>query len=167
MLVRNEVNRMVVHTESFAKPLPELFAKAPGAIRKELMPVVLLAYAIGGIIVEREDVETGEKYMAFAGEKNRMGRVSRWINVGDDMIATLNELSRTTRAMDAAALRKAVEEEMNANYKHIEKKEELMKKMGNVLDNILLPLVGGNDNNQEFVAFNAAAEKLCDNDLKL
>lgn len=167
VLVRNEVNRMVVHTESFAKPLPELFAKDPGTIRKELMPVVLLAYAIGNIFVEREDVETGEKTMAFAGEKNRMGRVSRWINVGDDMIATLNELSRTTRAMDAAALRKAVEEEMNTNYKHIDKKNELMLKMGDVLDNVLLPLVGGNDNNPEFVAFNKAAEKLCDNDLKL
>ncbi len=167
MLVRNDVNRMVVHTESFTKPLPELFAKDTRTIRKELMPVVLLAYAIGNIFVEREDVETGEKTMAFAGEKNRMGRVSRWINVGDDMIATLNELSRTTRAMDAAALRKAVEEEMTANYKHIEKKNELMLKMGDVLDNVLLPLVGGNDNNPEFVAFNKAAEKLCDNDLKL
>ncbi|MDE5948546.1 MAG: hypothetical protein K2G86_07175, partial [Prevotella sp.] len=167
MFVRNDVNRMVVHTESFTKPLPELFAKDPGTIRKELMPVVLLAYAIGNIFVEREDVETGEKTMAFAGEKNSMGRVSRWINVGDDMIATLNELSRTTRAMDAAALRKTVEEEMTANYKHIDKKNELMLKMGDVLDNVLLPLVGGNDNNPEFVAFNKAAEKLCDNDLKL
>lgn len=167
VLVRNEVNRMVVHTESFAKPLPGLFAKDAGTLRKELMPVVLLAYAIGDIIVEREDVETGEKYKAFAGEKNRMGRVSRWINVGEDMIETLNELSRTTRAMDAAALRQAVEAEMTANYKHIDKKNALMMKMGEVLDNVLLPLVGGNDNNPEFVAFNAAAEKLCDNDLKL
>lgn len=42
-----------------------------------------------------------------------------------------------------------------------------MLKMGETLDNVLLPLVGGNENNVEFVAFNRAAEKLCDNDLKI
>lgn len=167
VLVRNEVNRMVVHTESFAKPLPGLFSKSKEESKKDLLPVVLLAYAIGDIIVDKEDVETGEKYKAFAGEKNRMGRVSRWINVGDDIIATLEELSKVNRAIDAAALRQAVETELNTNYKHIDKKNALMMKMGDLLDNVLLPLVGGNESNPVFVAFNAAAEKLCDNDLKL
>ena len=131
------------------------------------MPIVLLAYTIEGIIVERVDVETGEKTKAFAGEKNKMGRISRWINVGDDMVATLKELSKMTRAVDAATLKKIVMEELNTNFKHIEKKNQLMLKLGNTLDNELLPLVGGNDNNPVFIAFNAAAEKLCDNDLKI
>ncbi len=167
VLVRNEVNRMVVHTESFSKPLPELFALDAGDLKKRLHPVILLAYTLEGILVEREDVETGEKTLAFAGEKNRMGRVSRWIPVGNDMIETLNELCKMTRAMDADALKKAVQAELDTNYKHIEKKNQLMLKMGETLDNVLLPLVGGNENNVEFVAFNRAAEKLCDNDLKI
>lgn len=167
VLVRNEVNRMVVHTESFSKPLPELFALDAGDLKKRLRPVILLAYTLEGILVEREDVETGEKTLAFAGEKNRMGRVSRWIPVGNDMIETLNELCKMTRAMDADALKKAVQAELDTNYKHIEKKNQLMLKMGETLDNVLLPLVGGNENNVEFVAFNRAAEKLCDNDLKI
>ena len=166
-LTRSEVNRMVIHTESFSKPLPSLFDKSNEESEKDLMPIVLLAYTIEGIIVDREDVETGEKAKAFAGEKNKMGRISRWINVGDNMIDTLKELSKMTRAMDAATLKKVVMEEMNTNYKHIEKRNQLMLKLGETLDNMLLPLVGGNDNNPVFVAFNAVAEKLCDNDLKI
>lgn len=167
ILTRSEINRMVVHTESFSKPLPTLYSKSSEEAEKDLMPIVLLAYAIDGIIVEREDVETGEKTKAFAGEKNKMGRISRWINVGEDMVVTLKELSKLTRAMDAATLKKIIVEELNTNYKHIEKKNQLMLKLGETLDNVLLPLVGGNDNNPVFIAFNAVAEKLCDNDLKI
>ncbi|EKJ89404.1 Tubulin like protein [Bacteroides finegoldii] len=167
ILTRNEINRMVVHTESFSQALPTLFNKSNEEAQKDLMPVVLLAYTIDGIIVDREDVETGEKTKAFAGEKNKMGRISRWINVGNDMVVTLKELSKMTRAVDAATLKKIVIEELNTNYKHIEKKNQLMLKLGEVLDNQLLPLVGGNENNPVFIAFNTAAEKLCDNDLKI
>lgn len=164
---RNEINRMVVHTESFSKPLPTLFSKNSEEAEKELMPVVLLAYAIGSIIVDREDAETGEKMKSFASEKNQMGRISRWVNVGNDMVSTLKELSKMSRVMDAATLKKIIMEELNTNYKHIEKKNQLMLKMGETLDNVLLPLVGGNDNNPVFIAFNVAAEKLCNNDLKI
>lgn len=165
VLVRSEVNRMVVHTESFSKALPGLFALDAGDLKKRLRPVVLLAYALDGLLVEREDVETGVKTMNFASEKNLMGRVS-WTPVGNDMIETLNELCKMSRAMDAEALKKAVQTELDTNYKHVEKKNQLMLKMGETLDNVLLPLLGGNDNNPEFVAFNKAAEDLCDNDLK-
>ena len=167
ILTRSEVNQMVVHTESFTKPLPALFNKSTEESSKELIPIILLAYSIEGIVVEREDVETGEKTKAFAGEKNKMGRISRWITIGDNMLETLKDLSKLTRAMDASILRKRVLEEMNTNYKHREKKDQLMLKMGETLDNVLLPLVGGNENNQMFIAFNTAAEKLCDNDLKI
>ena len=136
-------------------------------LSKDLMPIVLLAYTLDGIIIPREDLETGEKTMCFAGEKNRMGRVSRWIPVGEDMIVTLKELSKMSRAMDAASLKKAVVEEMDANYKHIEKRKQLMLKLGETLDNVLLPLVNGNENNPVFAAFNKAAEKLCDDDLRI
>lgn len=42
-----------------------------------------------------------------------------------------------------------------------------MLKMGETLDNVLLPLLGQNENNPVYVAFNKAAEKLCDDDLKI
>ena len=167
VLTRNEVNRMVVHTESFAKPLPDLYNRTKEESEKALLPIVLLAYTLDGIIVAREDPETGEKTNCFAGEKNRMGRVSRWIPVGEDIVASLKELSKTTRALDAAALKKAVVEEMETNYKHIEKRKQLMLKLGETLDNVLLPLVNGNENNPVFMAFNRAAEKLCDDDLRI
>lgn len=167
VLVRNEVNKMVVHTESFAKPLPALYGKNGAEIEKEMRPVVLLAYALGNIIVEREDPETGMKYKAFAGEKNLMGLVSRWIEVGGNIMETLEELSKVSRAQDAAALKKAVQMELETNYKHIEKKKALMLKMGETLMNVILPLCGGNDQNPTFIDFNTAAEKLCNDGLAL
>ncbi len=167
VLTRSDVNRMVVHTESFSKPLPNLFGESAEEAKKKLMPIVLLAYTLDGLIVDREDVETGEVTKCFAGEKNKMGRVSRWIPVGTDMVNTLNELCKMNRAVDAASLKKAVSEELEANYKHREKKDKLMLKMGETLDNVLLPLLGQNENNPVYVAFNKAAEKLCDDDLKI
>ena len=166
ILSRNEVNCMVVHTESFTKPLPSLFNKSNEEAQRELRPIVLLAYALG-LIVEREDPETGEKFNAFAGEKNKMGRISRWIRVEDNIVDTVTELSKLNKALDAASLKNSVITELDANYKHIEKRKDLMLKLGDVLDNVLLPLVNGNENNPVFVAFNSAAEKLCDNDLKI
>lgn len=165
VLVRNDVNRMVVHTETFAKNLPSLFDKTAEDKQKDLMPILLLAYTIKGLIVEQEDQETGEKRFVFAGEKNKMGRISRWIPVGDDIIDSLRELSKQTRTMDAVALEKAVREEMNTNYKHNTKKEELMLAMGKTLDETLLPLLNNNEQDPVFIDFNAAAEKLCDNNL--
>ena len=158
---------MVVHTETFPKPLPALYSRSKLESRKEMIPIVLLAYTIDGIIVDREDAETGVKYKAFAGEKNKMGRVSRWIKLGDNILDTLNELCKLNRATDAAALKKAVEEELDINYKHIEKKKELMLKMGETLDNIILPLVGGNDNDKNYIDFTKAGEILCDNEFKI
>lgn len=165
VLTRDEVCKMVVHTESFAKPLPSLFNGSGADRRKELCPYVFLAYCLD-IIKEQEDHETGEKYFAFAGEKNRMGRVSRWIPVGYDIIETLDDLSKMTRIDDSEALIKMVKAEMDANYKHVSKRNDLMLKMGSVLDNVLLPLVNGNENNPNFVAFNKVAEEMCDNDFK-
>ena len=136
-LLRSEVNKMVVHTESFRNPLPSLYGMTKEGNRKNLLPVVLLAYTLDGIIVKREDAETGEVVNAFAGEKNKMGKVSRWIEVGNDILDTLNELSKPTKATDAAALKKAVQDEMDTNYKHIEKKKALMLKMGETIDNII------------------------------
>lgn len=167
ILTRNDVNRMVIHTESFAKELPSLFNKSREGQEKDLMPILLLAYAIGTIIVERENSETGEKEYAFAEKDDRMGRTSRWIRIGENILETLEDLSKQSRAMDVVALKKAVQEELNTNYKHIEKKKALMMKMGKVLDDELLPLFNNNDRDLKFMAFNAAAEKLCDNNLVL
>lgn len=166
VLVRNEVNRMVVHTESFKQTLPALFAVSPEERIKKLVPYVIIAYCIDGFIVEKEDVETGEKYQAFAGEKNRMGRVSRWIKVGDDVLETLSTLSKSSHALDAKTLRVAIQAEMQSNYKHIDKKEILIKKMGAFLDDTLLPLCNRNENNPQFVLFNKVAEEMCDTEFK-
>ena len=165
ILVRNDVNRMVVHTESFKDPLPSLYSKDKKEAEKELLPVVLLAYTLDGIIVKRKD-EDGNEFMAFAGEKNKMGKVSRWIEVGSNIEETLNELCKLPRSGDAKLLKEIIRTELNTNYRNNDKKKELMMKMGETLENIVLP-IAGSETNKFYQKFNDAGEKLCDNDLNL
>ncbi len=165
-LVRSDVNRMVVHTESFDKDLPSIFNRTSAESKKDLIPVVLLAYAIDGLIVERENPETGDRSNEFSKGKGSTGR-DQWVEIGENMLDSLDILSKTNRAVDANDLRKVVINELDTNFKHIEKRKALMLKMGEVLDNILLPLCNGNDKNPQFVEFNMAAEKLCDKNLQL
>ena len=165
VLVRSDVNKMVVHTESFNNPLPSLYSKDKKEAEKELLPVLLLAYTLDGIIVPRKDEDENE-FMAFAGEKNKMGKVSRWIKVGSDIVETLTELCKLTRAADAALLKKLIKEELEKNYRNNEKKEILMQKMGETLDSVVLS-VAGSEESDIYKKFNAAGEELCDNDLKL
>lgn len=165
VLVRSDVNRMVVHTESFNNPLPSLYSKDKKEAEKELLPFVLLAYTLDGIIVSRTDEDENE-FKAFAGEKNKMGKVSRWVKVGDNIIETLEELCKLTRAADASLLKKTIKEELEKNYRNNEKKEALMLKMGETLENVVLPLAGS-ETSKIYEKFNKAGEELCDKDLKL
>ena len=165
ILVRNEVNRMVVHTESF-KSLPSVYNKSNEEAQKELMPLLLLAYSIPGLIYDRENVETGLKEQVFDAEKNPMGIVSRRVCIGDNIVDTLQELSKLTRSMDVVALNKAVRENLDANYKHISKKQELMMAMGKTLQEKLLPLLNNNENDLLYMAFCKAGNKLCEDNLE-
>ena len=165
ILVRSDVNKMVVHTESFKDPLPSLYSKDKKEAEKELLPVILLAYTLEGIIVRRKD-EDGNEFMAFAGEKNKMGKVSRWIEVGSNIEETLNELCKLPRSGDAKLLKDIIRAELNTNYRNNDKKKELMIKMGETLENVILP-IAGSETSKFYQKFNAAGEKLCDNDLNL
>ena len=167
ILTRSEVKKMVVHTESFFKPLPSLYNKTNEDNKKELLPYIMLAYSMDGVLVQKEDPEKGRKYLAFGIKDEYLGRVGRWVEVGTDMVDTLNELSKVTRALDTVELKKLIVEELDTNYKHIEKKKQLMRQMGKTLDEVLLPLVGGNENHPIFVAFNRAAENLCHDELNV
>lgn len=165
ILVRSDVNRMVVHTESFKEPLPALYSRSKEESKKVLLPVILLAYTFDGFITKRTD-EDGNEFMAFAGEKNKMGKVSRWVKVGDNILETVDELSKVTRAADAALLKKTIKEELEQNYRNNDKKKELMLKMGETLENVVLPLAGS-ESSKSYIDFNKAGEDLCDKDLKL
>ena len=165
VLVRNEVNRMVVHTETFNEPLPALYSRSKEESKKDLLPVILLAYTIDGIITTRTD-EDGNEFKAFAGEKNMMGRVSRWIPVGNNILETLDELCKITRAADATTLKKSIKNELDQNYRNNDKKKELMLKMGDTLEKVILPLVGS-ESNKTYIEFNKAGEDLCDRNLNL
>ena len=156
---------MVVHTETFNEPLPALYSRSKEESKKDLLPVILLAYTIDGIITTRTD-EDGNEFKAFAGEKNMMGRVSRWIPVGNNILETLDELCKITRAADAATLKKSIKDELDQNYRNNDKKKELMLKMGDTLEKVILPLVGS-ESNKTYIEFNKAGEDLCDRNLNL
>src|SRR5574344_2163545 len=60
----SELNKMVLHTETFNKPLPSLFEVEVSELKEELKKPVILAFAMG-IITMQEDPTTGEHFYAI------------------------------------------------------------------------------------------------------
>lgn len=171
----NIAYRKVIHTESFATPLPSLLNKTKEELRAELYPVLLLAYGMPGIVTEKEDSETGAHYngIGYLTQNNgkRSGvnvngkiRAEGFINVGNNILDSLAKLEIDNPS--AYMLSELVYGELAANYRHNAKKAELSKAINELLDNVLLPLCGGNDTDMTYRKFVNAANNLFNNQLK-
>lgn len=158
-----ELNKMVLHTESFRKPLPSLFEASVEEKSKDLRPVVMAAFALG-LVKERENPETGEKYLAVEG-KDEFG-FSSWTPVGKNILQAVTILAQ--KGQDAAKLTKQIDKIIAEEYIHNARKAELRGKLVALIENTILPLFGGNDQNKEYMAYKKAAiefikSKLADN----
>lgn len=63
-----EYNRMLLHTESFAdfdKVFPALFNKSVEELQREMLPVMMLAYAFG--LITEQTKSTGERFACYRG----------------------------------------------------------------------------------------------------
>lgn len=149
---RAAFNRMVLHTESFRKPLPSIFEQSVQEKAKDLRPYILMAFALG-IVKERENPETGEKYLAVEG-KDEYG-FSTWTPVGKNMLQAATILAQ--KGGEAPKLMKQIDKIVAEEYVHNTRKAELRSKLVSLIQNTLLPLFGGNDQNKEYMAYKLAA----------
>jgi len=142
------LNKMVLHTESFRKPLPSLFEASQQEKAKSLRPYAILAYALE-LVKEHENPETGEKFFAIEG-KDKYG-FTTLVPVGKNIVQTVSLLSQKTQ--EANELIKTIDKVIAEEYVHNTKKEELRGKIVKIVENVVLPIFGGNMQNKDFMAF--------------
>ena len=149
------LNKMVLHTESFRKPLPSLFEKAASDKAKDLRTPVMLAFALD-LVKEKVNPETGEHYLAIEREDEDGWTVET--PIGKDLLGAIRVLS--TKDKEAGEVNAAVERIIATQYIHNEKKAELRKKIVRLVEGTILPLFNGNSQNQDYLAFKKAAMEI-------
>jgi hypothetical protein len=147
------LNKMVLHTETHAKPLPELFEKSIGQKEEELVPTVILAFAMG-LVIDKTNPTTGETFKAV-GFPDDFGDLGDWLNLGKDVFQAVKKLAAVDKDMEKVT--KLVESTLSANYIHNEKKAELKKSIGELIKTQVLQLCGGNDLDPRYVKYKQQA----------
>lgn len=149
------LNRMVLHTESFRKPLPSLFEATREEKAKSMRPYAMLAYALG-LVSEHENPETGAKFLAIEG-KDELG-FTTLTPVGRNIVQSVDMLSQKPK--EAADLIKSIDRKLAEEYVHNAKKEELRTKLVEVVEKMVLPIFNGNMQNKDFMAYRKDAAEL-------
>ena len=83
-----ELNKVLLHTESFVNDLPELFEASNTDKRSKLLPYSILLHSLN-VLEEKTDPETGGIFMAL-GVGSGFSR--KWLRVGKNMEETLRLL---------------------------------------------------------------------------
>lgn len=159
----SDLNKMVLHTETFAKPLPSLFEMDIIEIKEMVTPYVLKAYAMG-LFVEKSDPTTGAHFDAINfpdefGDDN-------WVKAGKDLIATIDVLANDyNMAQKVMAL---VDKNMKAQCRTNDQKVTLRKELVTVLKEKILPSAAceNNEFSPVYAKYKAIAREIMENELK-
>lgn len=158
-----DLNKMVMFTETHAKKLPELFAKSKEDMVEELVPTLLLAFGMG-LPVRKEDPVTGGKFYAI-GFEDEFGDLGDWIKLGKNISQAVETL--TASESDAKKISELVQSKLKSDYRHNEKKTVLRKAIASFVKEHVLPLCGGNDMDERYLAYKTISRALFDKELKL
>lgn len=149
-----ELNKVLLHTESFANPLPELFEANNTDKRARLLPYSTILHSLG-ILEDKTDPETGVTFKAFSIGS---GFSRKWVRVGKQMEETTKLLVKD--AVLAKSVTDFVDNLLTSDYKLNSKKTELRTALENTVCDTILPLCSDNDLDPLFVEYRTAAEKL-------
>jgi hypothetical protein len=150
------LNKMVLHTESLAKPLPSLFEKSIVEKKKELIPVAILVFAMN-LPVDKTNPTTGETFKAI-GFTDEMGMTGNWVPLGKNILQAIEKLAVSDA--DMAKVAKLVEEKLQTDYLHNEKKAALKKSIAELINTQILTLCGNNDLDAQFITYKNAAVQI-------
>ncbi|MDY4527448.1 MAG: tubulin-like doman-containing protein [Parabacteroides sp.] len=149
-----ELNKVLLHTESFTNSLPELFEASNADKRVRLLPYSIILHSLG-ILEDKTDPETGATFKAFS---TGSGFSRKWIRVGKQMEETTKLLVKN--AVLAKSVTDFVDNLLTGEYKLNSKKATLRTAIENAVCDTILPLCGNNDIDPLFVEYRTAAEKL-------
>lgn len=155
-----ELNKMVLHTESFDRDLPSLYELRPEDIREMAVKPLFLAFAMG-IIRSIDDPDTGEKYYALI-VPDSMGEKS--IELGSGFVMCLDNLSKNLS--NTQQLIELVNKKMHDSFRHKDRKKELKEKIKKIIDEDISKLYNNNQRNSKYQEFRSIADEINNTILK-
>ena len=135
-----QMNKYVLHTESFHQELPSLFEMSQQEIGAKFLSSVILGKALG-IIREVEDPETQRKYHALVTVDDFGFDVYTEVG-GKDFTSILDYVKADFEI--ALKVEDAVNKELVVNYKSNDKKKQLQQEIHKLLKEFILPSYGSN-----------------------
>ncbi|MDH6343609.1 hypothetical protein M2480_002405 [Parabacteroides sp. PFB2-12] len=157
------LNRIVLHTEDISDKLPALFvqdALSPEKRIERYSPYLILAYVTGVIRYADRADGTGKKAYGEI-EKNRLG-MEILKPLSDNRFTDMIYGEFFTEAY-GDGLKEKFEQAMRGEYLHVEKRQELVAKVQELVVNTILPECGNNQGSEQFLFWSRAAETALDN----
>jgi hypothetical protein len=158
-----ELNKMVLHTETFAAPLSSLFELDPIEIRELVTKPVMLAYAMG-LFAGKNDPTTGERFDAVNfpdefGDDN-------WVKAGKNILHTIDFLSENYGL--ARNVMKLVEARLKTGCRSNDQKVAVRKALVTVLKEKILPCPAceNNEFSPVYARYKALSREIFEDELK-
>lgn len=157
------LNRMVLHTESFKEELPELFEEGAEARKQKTVKPLMLAYALG-IIKEQQDPTTGAKFDAIRIPDETFG--DQWKQLGKGFVESWNALGQDFSLSEL--LKNQVKKELAVQARSNEQKAVLRQALGQVVQTKILPssLCENNQFNPNYTKFRNLAVEIIKSELQ-
>lgn len=151
---QGELNKTLLHTETFVKDLPELFEENVVDRRAKQLPYAIILHSLN-ITELKTDPETGSTRKAVA---KGSGFSRTWLYVGNNMEESTNMLTDDT--VLARNIQELVDGILGTDYKLNAEREALRTRIEETVCAEILPLCNNNDLNPLFIEYRNAAEKL-------
>lgn len=157
-----EFNRMVLHTETFAEPLPSLYELDSNNIRQMVFKPLLLAFSMK-LLSEQQDPSTGQRFICMKS-KDEFG-MDQWTPLGKNFASIWNSLSQDySKAMQLMNL---VQAELAVQARSNDQKGNLRRALGEVLQQqVLSTLCENNQFHPDYAKYKASAVEILNNELK-
>ena len=159
---QGKLNKMVLHTESFATPLPDLFELNPNDLEHPAKKATLLALALKLVQLQQDPI-TGEKFLAIKVPDEVFG--DQWVKLGKDFLGCVNALKQDFKKLKS--LEEQVEKELQIQARSNDQKMEVRKLLGGVVQQIILPTIcEGNQFNPLYAEYKNLAMEIINEKLK-
>lgn len=159
---QGKLNKMVLHTESFPTPLPDLFELNSADLEHPAKKATLLALALN-LVQQQQDPVTGEKFLAIKVPDEVFG--DQWVKIGKDFLGCVNALKQDFKKLKS--LEQQVEKELHIKARSNDQKMEVRKLLGGVVQQIILPTIcEGNQFNPLYAEYKNLAMEIINEKLK-
>ena len=159
---QKDLNKMVLHTETFAKSIPSLFELDAITLLKDIKPTLMLAFCLNLIQIQ-QDPTTGAKFYAMNIPDDVFG--DSWVKLAKDFSGCLNALSHDFKK--CKMLEAQVEKEMATKARSNEQKAEIRKALGGLVQQLILPtMCEGNQFSPVYAEYKALALEIINNKLQ-